>query len=212
MSHLSAIRRSLPTGAWWTASTCLAVLFLYPLYVMVSQSLKKPSDAAQVPPTMFPHGLPIQNYRTLSHTGSVSFLQHVTNSVVVAVGATLATVLLATLAGYGFSKRRFPGSNVVFFAILATFMIPFQAIITPLYSILHTLGLQNTLLGLALVYTTFQRWTRSNQHVRLPGLISPTYRIDPGAVHHALTLSERQNRQDTRQPRWLRRSCNCPQG
>jgi hypothetical protein len=44
------------------------------------------------------------------------------------------------------------------------------------------------------------------------GLISPTYRIDPRAVHHALTLSERQNRQDTRQPRWLRRSCNYPQG
>lgn len=156
MSEPSTLRRSLPRGAWWTASTCLAILFLYPLYVMVSQSVKRPSEAVQAPPTLYPHGFSIENYRTLSRTGSVSFMQHVSNSVLVAVSATLATVVLATLAGYGFSKLRFPGSNMLFFAILATFMIPFQAIITPLYSILHALGLQNTLLGLGLVYTTFQ--------------------------------------------------------
>ena len=46
-------------------------------------------------------------------------------------------------------------SYLVFFATLATFMIPFQAIITPLYIVLKDLGLQNSLLGLALVYTTF---------------------------------------------------------
>ncbi len=74
----------------------------------------------------------------------------------VAVGATLATVVLSTLGGYAFARLRFPGSNIVFFATLATFMIPFQAIITPLYIVLKDLGLQNSLLGLTIVYTTFQ--------------------------------------------------------
>jgi multiple sugar transport system permease protein len=73
----------------------------------------------------------------------------------VSIGATIATVILATLGGYAFANLRFPGSNLVFFATLATFMIPFQAIITPLYIVLKDLGLQNSLLGLALVYTTF---------------------------------------------------------
>ena len=50
---------------------------------------------------------------------------------------------------------RFPGSNIVFFVILATFMIPFQAIITPLYIVLKKLELHNSLLGLTVVYITF---------------------------------------------------------
>lgn len=78
------------------------------------------------------------------------------NSLLVALAATLATVVLSTFAGYGFARLRFPGSNLLFFAALATFMIPFQAIITPLYLVLDRLGLQNSLVGLAAVYTTFQ--------------------------------------------------------
>ena len=72
-----------------------------------------------------------------------------------ATGTALLTMLVATLAGYAFAKLRFRGSGVLFFIILATFMIPFQAIITPLYIVLHGMGLSNTLIGLTLVNTTF---------------------------------------------------------
>jgi multiple sugar transport system permease protein len=147
----------MPRAAWWGTCTAVAVLFLYPLYVMLAQSLKSPKEAAATPPTLYPHAVSTQNYSDLSHSGEgLNVFNHIGNSVMVSVGATVATVVLSTLGGYAFARLRFPGSNIVFFVTLATFMIPFQAIITPLYIVLKDLGLQNSLLGLAIVYTTFQ--------------------------------------------------------
>ncbi|MEV6156913.1 carbohydrate ABC transporter permease [Nonomuraea sp. NPDC052129] len=156
MKTLADIRRTLPRTAWWTVCLCVSIVMLYPLYTMLAQSLKNPGEATENPPTLYPHGLSLENYAALGNTGQVGVWQHVANSLIVAAGATLLTVVLATLAGYGFAKLRFRGSGVLFFLILATFMIPFQAIITPLFSILHGMGLSNTLLGLTLLYTTFQ--------------------------------------------------------
>jgi multiple sugar transport system permease protein len=72
---------------------------------------------------------------------------------VVTLAATVGTVVVATLTVYALAMARFPGSNLVFFLILA--MIPFQAIITPLFMVLQTLHLNNSLVGLTLVYITF---------------------------------------------------------
>ena len=66
------------------------------------------------------------------------------------------TILLSTLAGFGFSRFDFPLKNVLFVMMLAALMIPFQSILTPLFLMLSALKLQNTLAGLALVYITFQ--------------------------------------------------------
>jgi multiple sugar transport system permease protein len=145
----------MPRVAWWGVCSALALLFLYPLYAMVAQSLKAPVEAAAAPPTLFPHEVSLENYTGLA-TGPINVFDNVANSVFVAVTATVLTVVLSTLGGYAFARLRFPGSNLLFFATLATFMIPFQAIITPLYLVLQRVGLQNSLLGLALVYTTFQ--------------------------------------------------------
>jgi multiple sugar transport system permease protein len=182
MNTVTDIRRSLPRAAWWVACLCVSVVVFYPLYTMVSQSLKSRNEAADNPPTLYPHGLSTDNYRALSHTGQVSIWQHVANSLIVSIGATLLTILLATMAGYAFAKLRFRGSGLVFFLILVTFMIPFQAIITPLFSILHTLGLSNTLLGLTLVYTTFQLpfgvFLMRNSFASLPSSIEEAALID----------------------------------
>jgi multiple sugar transport system permease protein len=146
----------MPRVAWWGVCSALALLFLYPLYVMLAQSLKDPEEAAATPPTLYPHSLSTENYQGLSGGEGINVFDHVGNSAMVSVGATIATVVLSTLGGYAFARLRFPGSNIVFFATLATFMIPFQAIITPLYIVLKDFGLQNSLLGLTIVYTTFQ--------------------------------------------------------
>ena len=68
----------------------------------------------------------------------------------------MLTVVVSLLAGYGFSRFQFPLKNVLFVLIIATMMIPFQSILTPLFLILTKLGLQNSLIGLVLVYVTLQ--------------------------------------------------------
>ena len=182
-------RPVMPRAAWWGVCTALAVLFIYPLYVMLSQSLKDPAEAAQIPPTLYPHNPSFENYSGLA-TGDINVFDHVANSAFVSLGATALTVVLSTLGGYAFARLRFPGSNVLFFAMLATFMIPFQAIITPLYIVLKDLGLQNSLLGLALVYTTFQLpfglFLMRNSFLAIPIGMEEAARIDGAGVLKAL--------------------------
>jgi multiple sugar transport system permease protein len=178
-----ARRRVMPKAAWWGVCVAFAALFIYPFYVAIAQSLKDPKEAAAVPPTLVPHGISFQNYSDLRGTGSsINVLHNIINSAMVSVGATIATVVIATLGGYAFAKLRFPGSNLVFFATLATFMIPFQAIITPLYIVLKDLGLQNTLLGLGLVYTTFNLpfglFLMRNSFASVPGTLEEAALID----------------------------------
>jgi multiple sugar transport system permease protein len=177
-----AIRRSLPRAAWWVVCASLAVLFLYPLYVMISHSLKAPSEASAGPPTLYPHDLSLEHYRALSGDGGIDILANIGNSLVVSLGTTLATVVLGTLGGYGFARLRFPGSNALFFAALVTFMIPFQALITPLYLLLDHLGLLNSLLGLTLVYTTFQLpfglFLMRNSFAAVPRSLEEAARLD----------------------------------
>jgi multiple sugar transport system permease protein len=76
------------------------------------------------------------------------------NSLIVSISTAVLTAVIATLAGYGFSKFRFRGSTVIFGLLLVTMMVPFQAILTPLYLQLNAMHLTNSLVGLVLFYIT----------------------------------------------------------
>jgi multiple sugar transport system permease protein len=133
----------------------LAVMFLFPIVWSVVTSFKPPAEALASPSTGLPTRLAGDNYLKLSRYGA-GLRQYGFNSVVVSVLTVFGAIVLSTLGGFGFSRFSFRGKNVLFLMILATLMIPFQSILTPLFLILGALKLQNTLLGLALVYITFQ--------------------------------------------------------
>jgi multiple sugar transport system permease protein len=82
-------------------------------------------------------------------------LRPVLNSIAVSLSTAVLTALVATLAGYGFSKFRFGGSRLAFSLILLSMMVPFQAILTPLYLLMNSVGLTDSLLGLVLFSTNF---------------------------------------------------------
>jgi multiple sugar transport system permease protein len=138
-------------------ATCvvLAILFLLPIIWSTLTSLKPPVEASAVPPTYLPSAITFDNYFKLNQYGA-GVSRYVYNSTTVALLTVLGTIVLSTFAGFGFSRFQFPGKNVLFVLVLLTLMIPFQSILTPLFLMLSWLKLQNTLLGLALVYITFQ--------------------------------------------------------
>lgn len=133
----------------------LLILFLFPIVWSALTSLKPPAEAAAIPPTGLPSRITWENYQKLNEFG-VGAGNYLFNSVAVSIMTVVGTIVLSTLAGYGFSRFSFPAKSPLFMMILATLMIPFQSILTPLFLILSMLGLQNTLPGLALVYITFQ--------------------------------------------------------
>jgi multiple sugar transport system permease protein len=133
----------------------LAIIFLFPIAWSMITSVKPAAEAAAVPPTGLPTYLTWESYEKLSQFGK-GMSQYLYNSLAVAAMTVTFTIVLSLLGGYGFSRFQFPMKNVLFVMILASLMIPFQSILTPLFLILNSFNLTNTLLGLALVYTTFQ--------------------------------------------------------
>jgi len=143
-------------GAFWAylaASTLLGIAFVLPLVWEVARSLQSPTLAAQVPQSADFSHLTIANYRAVF--GQEHILHNVVNSLVTAIGTALLTTVVAMLAGYGLARYRFRGAGLVFALILVALMIPFQAVLTPLFIELNYVHLTNNLLGLVLVYSTF---------------------------------------------------------
>ncbi|MCM1321384.1 MAG: carbohydrate ABC transporter permease [Bacteroides sp.] len=83
---------------------------------------------------------------------SYMFLRNILNSAVVAGSVTLSTVFLSSLTGFGLAKYKFRGRNFVFMSIMATMMIPFEAIMIPLYMVALNMRIQNTYAGLILPF------------------------------------------------------------
>jgi multiple sugar transport system permease protein len=127
---------------------------LLPIVWAVLRSFQ-PARLSSVAPQSgdFTH-MTVANYGAVSH-GQYDILPNLLNSLIVGLGTALLTTAVATLAGYGLAKFRFRGSGIVFGVILLALMIPFQAVLTPLYIELTDLHLTDNLLGLVLVYTTF---------------------------------------------------------
>ncbi|MCA1369449.1 carbohydrate ABC transporter permease [Bradyrhizobium sp. BRP14] len=133
-----------------------AFFFLAPFGITLLASFRPNSESGSPPLPPWPRsGVSFDAYRALDAFGA-GIWQHMFNSLVVSVGTVILTVAVSVLAGYGFSRYRFPFKNVLFVLIIATLMIPFQSILTPLFIILARLGLNNSLIGLMLVYVTLQ--------------------------------------------------------
>ena len=80
------------------------------------------------------------------------FFTAMKNSLIVAITCSVTTVFFSALCGYGLAKFHFKGRNVVFMAIMSTMMIPFEAIMIPLYLVSKSLGIMNTLPGLIIPF------------------------------------------------------------
>jgi multiple sugar transport system permease protein len=133
-----------------------SVLFAAPI-VWAVLSAFKPAQEARLPPLPpWPtSGFSLENYATLNSFGDGLWVS-AQNSIYVSVMTVVLSVAVSVLAGYGFSRFRFPFKDLFFILILSTIMIPFQSILTPIFLVLTKLGLHNTLTGLVGVYVTLQ--------------------------------------------------------
>jgi multiple sugar transport system permease protein len=167
-----------------------AFLFLAPLIWSVLVSFKQGPEARKPPLPPWPEqGATLDNYAMLDNFGS-GILVHAGNSLIVAFGTVVISVVISLLAGYGFSRFRFPFKNALFVLIIMSIMVPFQSILTPLFLILSRLGLQNSLLGLILVYVTLQLpfsvFMMRNAFDAVPKEIEEAARVDGASVWHVL--------------------------
>ena len=143
------------TALFHLLSATAALLFLAPLVHAALNSLKSPEEAGARPPTWFPRSLSLANYGALSSFGE-GVGTYLLNSVVLSALSVLFTVVACVLAGYGFARFTFRGRGLLFGTTLLILMVPYASLLLPLYIVLGWLGLQNTVVGVALVLTMFQ--------------------------------------------------------
>ena len=131
--------------------TLWVVFTIMPLYWLLSTTFKAPSEAIGYPPTLIPRNPTLKNFEILFLESKFGFTSYL-NSFVISSGATLISITCAMLAGFGFSRFRFPFKNQFLVAILLLQMIPLLAILIPLYKLYSLYQLYDTRIGLALVY------------------------------------------------------------
>jgi multiple sugar transport system permease protein len=143
------------TTVFHLVSSALAILFVFPLVWAVLSSFKSPAEADRMPPTLLPKSLSLGNYANLADYGD-GIVAYAINSLAAAFVTVVLTVVVCVLAGYGFARFDFRGKQPLFVVILAILMVPYATMLLPLYILLGQLGLQDSLVGLALVQTMFQ--------------------------------------------------------
>ena len=136
---------------------CIAicVIMLAPLTASILASLKTTNEAAALPPTYYPHILSLDSYQRLWNY-QAGLLTYIGNS----GGAALLTILfclaLTIPAGYALARFPVPAKEFFFVLMLLALIIPYQALLTPLFFIFAQLHLQSSLVGLAIVHTAIQ--------------------------------------------------------
>jgi multiple sugar transport system permease protein len=124
------------------------VVAVGPFFYLLSTSLKSTTVLFRYPPEWIPEEFFWGNYGHLLH--DTQFPRWMLNTLLVAVAVTALKVLFDSMAGYAFAKMDFPGKNVLFVLIIATLMIPFSAILIPLYFLVRDFGMLNTYWALIL--------------------------------------------------------------
>ncbi|AQS64217.1 Inner membrane ABC transporter permease protein YcjP [Rhizobium rhizogenes] len=146
------------TSPWQHSLRMISVLALlgvavFPIYWMLVTSLTTSSELFAATPQFLPSFSELNVYQDVFKTIPVA--TWLKNSVIVASGTTVLSIVLAILPAYALSRFRFVGLALLGFVLFATQMLPEAMLVVPLYAIFGDLGLLNTLTGLILANTAF---------------------------------------------------------
>jgi multiple sugar transport system permease protein len=123
----------------------MSVVFLLPLFWLISTSLKSLPETTAQPAAWLPKQLEWHNYKDAflydsDRLGYIPFLYYIRNTILLCWLTVVGTVFSNALAAYGFARLRWRGREAFFLMTLATMMIPFPVIMVPLYAVFRSLG------------------------------------------------------------------------
>lgn len=155
-----------------------ALLMAAPFLLMVGTSLMTYAQTVAYPPEWWPRPATLSNYaKALKET---PILRYFGNSVLVAVVTVVGQVVTGSMAGFAFARLRFKGQGALFFAVLATMMVPVYINLVPLYTLMAFFGWIDTYQALILPGLTgafgiflFRQW-----FLNLPSELEDAARID----------------------------------
>lgn len=128
-------------------------ILCFPYLVMLGTSVKSLPEVYTSPPTFIPHVFQLVNYLDMFRNFHIGI--YFRNSLIIAGGATLITLLCAFPAGYALARLRFPGRRLLLFVILAVIMFSPVVVVISLFQLMARYGLLNNFFALMLVNAAF---------------------------------------------------------
>ncbi|MEA2654196.1 MAG: multiple sugar transport system permease protein [Chloroflexota bacterium] len=188
---MKAGRRSARIARWLVIVALIigGVAMVFPIFWLVSTSLRPAPELLFVPPRLLPEHWTLDNY--IKAFASAPLLLYLWNSLVFALISTFFILLTSTVSGYIFAKFSFPGRSFLFLLVLATAIVPFEIYMVPLFLQVNALKLVNTPLGLFLPFLVLSYgifFMRQNTITSVPDELLDAARID-GMSEWAIMLT-----------------------
>ncbi len=143
-------RKTWQTVIWFVVLIALTAIVLYPLVWLLLSTFKPNSEFGQNM-GLLPNNPTLENYVKVSEgIAGVPMQQFFLNSLIIAVGSVIGTVLSSALAAYAFARVQFKGLGILFAAMIGTLLLPFHVLIIPQYILFNNLGLVDTFIPLIL--------------------------------------------------------------
>ncbi len=140
------------TGVLEVVMIVIAVVFLFPVYVLVITALKGTNDQSSA--LQLPQHPTLTNFSQAWEQGGFGLA--LTNSAIVTVVSIVLTILVASTASYTLARATAKWSRGAYFVFLAGLLLPFQLALLPLYQTIRDLGLLGSIWGLVIVYVGIQ--------------------------------------------------------
>jgi ABC-type glycerol-3-phosphate transport system permease component len=173
------------SGATYLYFILFSLIILLPIYWLIRSSLATAADLNKLPLLYFPP-LTLRNFATLIE--QVPFFEYLRNSIIFAIATTLVSLGVSFLAAYAFARLQFPGSGFILWVLVLSMALPDVGTIVPLYRMLSSLKLLDTLAGLTLVLsstlTPFTVWVLVSFIKQVP------YEIEEAAIIDGATLPQ----------------------
>ncbi|WP_432950471.1 carbohydrate ABC transporter permease [Kribbella sp. CA-253562] len=164
----------------WVALAIAVVLFLLPFYLVLRNALATEADITAPDWTLFPKELQWGNVSELFNDESVPIARALWNSAVVGVLGTGGQLLLASMAGYGLARIPYRHADKVFYAVVATLMIPGAVTFIPTFVVVSSLGWVSSLRGLIIptLFSGFAAFLFRQYFLSFPRELEEAARVD----------------------------------
>lgn len=150
---MTTVSNTALTAGKYAALLIYLTFALFPLYWLFKIAITPDQMIFTEGTHLWPSSMTLDNFRSVLF--QTEFLAYFSNSLYVSLGTAAITTLIAAGAGYAFSRFDFSGKRIIIAVMLITQMFPLLMIIAPIYKIVASFGLLNSLTSLIIVYTAF---------------------------------------------------------
>jgi N,N'-diacetylchitobiose transport system permease protein len=173
-------RRRTGTGVANAVGLLLALVMAFPAYWMINTAFKPPNEVLTFTPHFVPENPTFVNFTSALH--APLFLDVLRNSLIITISSVLAALVVGFLGALAVARFRFYGRKALVMVVLLVQMVPFVALLVPLFLMLNGAELTNTLPGVIAVYTVlilpYTVWTLRGFIANVPKELDEAAMID----------------------------------